>query len=55
MPGLEADVRDVDALAQPVDQSRHQGQHDIDQRGVVDSAAVLSHQSLEGGKARWLD
>ena len=42
-----ADVADVDALAQPVDQPVDERQLTLDQRGVVDLTAHLGHQLLE--------
>ena len=45
--GSAADVGDVDARPEALDEAGHQRQGDLDEGGVVDGAAVLGHQGLK--------
>src|SRR4029079_3195016 len=50
--GSAADVGDVDARPEALDEAAHQRQGDLDEGGVVDGAAVLGHQGLESRERR---
>ena len=47
MTGTASDVRDVDTVPEPVDQPGNKRQRHVDQGGIVNGAAVLSHDSLK--------